>query len=390
MTNAITEENNIIANIAQMKGELAESRQARHREEINLSDADREVLEAAKAVVAEAQGKLNRLTQEKRAAEVALAELNHRLDSGDESVTTEAIAAEERSIDRASRLIAPAKAEVQKADRALQPLLADSHLALLAAEAIETVSDTPVIITKGSSPEGVDKAIILNQSRPTKGYGTLDCSGEINVSSIGGATFNGASVAKVLTAKGSEVSVSDSRIIFDVARWETPRLRRPDKAALSLIGNAFERAFAHEVSGQADIQHLIAAGYNPTGVKSSHEGISHVLETNLDVNSSEGVAVGTLRALVSSRDAKRWHPMALEGVEANVQGAIGRLRGSLVGSVTDAGRITDVSLTLKGVRQDGWETTPMMQKIGGAPVLPVVGEAELTITFEFEPTDVEA
>lgn len=386
--NPIHDEKSILENIEDLRQELRASRKTRHKAEVALSDADREVIADAEEAASEAHAKVNRLAEEKEEAEESLASLNHRLDNGDESVTNESLTNARSNIDRATRLIAPAKVALAKTQRSLTPFLADSHLALLAAEAVEEVTDTPVIITKTSTPEDVGDAIVLSQTVPTEGYGTIFTSGKVNISTLGSAALPGALVSDVLRAQGCEVSVSKGSILFDLARWSTPPLSRPAASAMARIGNRFEATFADEVSGLAQVQDLLEKGYNAREIKSNHEGLSHVTDASIDVDREAGKVTGTLKALVSSRDIKRWHPVDFSEVKDDATSAFNALKNSLTGTTTEAGKVTDLSLVeIKRVHLEDWEGTDLFQKIAGSPVIPIVGEVSISVTFDFVATE---
>lgn len=362
----------------QLRHMLAEARKERRQ-----TPRPTEALETAQTALADAQDKVARLDQEKADAKRLLASLNARLDAGDENVTVDEIVSAEKSIDRLDRLRKPAMKAVQEAERTLKPLAADEHLAHLAADALEEITDVPVVIRK-TVKEAPDIAplIIVSQTKPTKGYGTLGCSGEVSLHTRE-TSIDTHSLAAILASTGSEVDVHERGIRFEEARWSVPRLAQPSYGAFENYVNDLGRAW-HGVVSDADLaRRRREHGYHAAR-DNGWTGLFKV--TSLDLAAEAGVAKGTAAISLAAQDHTDDLPHTI--LRNKLDRLIEIFREGSVGGHTAAGEIVDLSVTDSGVgKWNLWNDDEIAHAMGLASH-PHTLDATVVVEFRYEPVEV--
>ena len=343
-----------------------------------------EALQIAEKASELAQAKADRLTSSKAEGEGRLAALNARLDDGDESVSVDQIVFTEEEVKRAGRLLVPATKEAKQANRVLGPLQADDHLAHLFADAVDQVHDAPTVICKvPSEAPAFEPLIVVSQTTPTKNYGRLDASGQVQVTTKGADLDSGA-LKRVLEDMGSEVGIANGTVTFLRANWPTPRLAEPSANALSVMMVDFEEAFRGQVAGGAEMQRLVEAGYSIRGVRSEWNGLlkrgSETLTT-----ATPGEAIGTAR-FVAAIQHDRGDSTSVEEVKSELETLVSTFQSCAVGGWGEAGQIEAIELL--GVEEYRGEATPWTRgevpHVQGVTAWPVTVEAALRVTYSYE------
>ncbi|KRE37976.1 hypothetical protein ASG73_10305 [Janibacter sp. Soil728] len=378
----IGEEMSLTGQIAALTAERSQSRSERRSLPRPMG-----ALQAAREGVREARSKVSRLEQEQADATAALASLNARLDAGDETVSTGEIVSAEKGIDRAGRLLKPATADLRKAERTLAPLESDEYLAGLVADALESVTDVPVVIRKSvdDAPE-VSPIVVVSQVSPTENYGTLDAAGEVRLTCIE-TVIDSDSLTDALEATGSEVRVRGDRVTFDKAWWNTPRLAAPSQHAVASLMATFARAWHGQVSGAKEVENLHARGYQAATVTAQVTGLFRRGDESLTV-SEDGTATGSASFVVASQH-ERGECLTVDQLRDELTSLVGIFQET-VGAVTEAGEI--VSLTLGEVtKYEGdaypWEPSQVAHSYG-SPLWPISASATLTVTYRYEQAEV--
>lgn len=381
-TEMIGEEMSLTGQIAALTAERSQSRSERRTLPRPMG-----ALRAAREGVREARRKVSRLEQEQADATATLASLNARLDAGDETVTTEAITQADASIDRAGRLLKPATADLRRAERTLAPLEADEHLAGLVADALESVTDVPVVIRKSTddAPD-VSPIIVVSQVSSTEDYGTLDAAGEVRLTGVG-TVIDSDSLTDALEATGSEVRVSGDRVTFDKAWWSIPRLAAPSQHAVSSLMATFAKAWHGQVSGAKEVANLHARGFQAATVTAQVTGLFRRGDESLTVG-EDGTAIGSASFVLASQH-ERGECLTVDELRDELSTLAGIFQET-VGAVTEAGEI--VSLTLGEVteyRGDAypWEPSQVAHSYG-SPLWPITAAATLTVAYRYEQAEV--
>lgn len=374
----ITEELSHGEEIARLSERRALSRKAR-RKMPRRTDA----LDAAREAVLKAQEKVSRLEQERADAKATLESFNGRLDKGDESVSTSDVIQAEKSVDRVERLLRPATADLRRAERTLAPLEADEHLAGLVADALESVTNVPVVIRKSvDDAPRVSPLIVVSQVSPTEDYGTLDAAGEVRLTGVE-TLIDSDSLTDALEATGSEVRVSGDRVTFNKAWWSTPRLATPSQHAVSSLMATFARAWHGQVSGAKEVENLHARGFQAATVTAQVTGLFRRGDESLTVG-EDGTATGSASFVLASQH-ERGECLTVDELRDELSALAGIFQET-VGAVTEAGEI--VSLTLGEVtKYEGdvypWEPSQVAHGYG-SPLWPITAKATLTVTYRYE------
>lgn len=385
-TQMIEREHELHAEIEVLKKQINESRQERRQ---LAADGDTESIEDAQEAYDEAEAKVDRLEDHKKAAETGKGELDARLSAGDETVSVDDMVNAEKAVQRLATLIKPAKAELQKAERALKPLLADQELAHLAANIIELETDVPVIIRrKPENAPDVTPAVILSQTEATDSYGTLSASGSVKVTEVGETGIDWRAVKAAFDDAGCEGSVSEKGIVLDAAMWPLPRLHAPSASAFGALVSTFGRAFHAQAMGGEQAQALVKAGYNPQGVKSTWAGLFKPWGRETLEVAAPGEAVGEATVLCALQH-DRGESAGLEDIQNDLESLVSTFQNEAVGGWSEAGELMSIELvevnTYRG-HETPWGRNEVV-RLMGEPVWPYTAKATLQATYRYEPTE---
>lgn len=342
---------------------------------------DAKIAQSFKDAHAEAAATLAERRQKHVDAQTSEKHLEERLAAGDESVTETDLSGAAAAIKRAKLLLPSAEAECRKAECAVAPWLADNHLAYLAADVMTPVIDVPIIHRKRASdaPE-LSPAIILSQVTPTEGYGTLDASGEVEVTVVGEADIDWRVVQQAFDDAGCEASASENGIVFDQAAWPVPRLSAPSSHALALFSRLFMEAWTRQIEYNEVVDHLMERGYKvrPGDRTTGLAALSQHLDSNF--TAAYGEATGTVRFRLAT------DYLDAESLATEVEALIGTFRTS-IGNITDAGEITDLSLvSLERANGSTWDRSVKYGETGH-PLYPATVEIEVEIKYAYEPAN---
>ena len=373
----IKSELQLAAEIDRLRQQLTESRHARR-----LTPRPSERLDAALISRKEAYSKLQRLKAQRAEAQSDLASMNTRLDAGDETVSVEEILAAEKAIERFGKLLKPAKKAMDEAHRNVQPLIADEHLAHLAATGIEEITDVPVVICKmiEDAPE-ISPLIVVSQTKPTEGYGTIDCSGEVSLH-VTGTEIDSDALAEVLESTGSEVVIDGSRIRFHSAHWPLPRLTQPSAAAFETYCNDLGRAWHGLICGAEEARRMREHGHHAAR-ENDWTGLFKVTAADLAVEA--GVATGT--ANVSLAAQYRSEDMPHDELRHELDRLVEIFREGSLGGRTAAGEIVSLDITDTSVGTLGaWDPSEVAHVMGMASY-PRTLNATIRVEFRYEPVE---
>lgn len=336
----------LCSEIGALRQRVAESRKERRA---SASAGDAEAIRLATEARDEARAKVERLTCAKTDAKARLAYLNNRLDAGDESVSLDDVMAAEKAVERAARLEKPAKAALAKAETKLRPLLADNHLALLAADVLEKVTDIPVIVRKRTEDAPmVEPSIILSQTMPTEDYGTLNPSGTVTVKVVGDPAIDWRAVRLAFGDTGSEASASSTAITFDRAAFPIPVLAAPSQSEVTRWAQTFAHSWCAFVETKPGTERLQAAGYSVSGA-TGFTGYSNVISTDLVCDG--GKATGSVKlSLATTED------LSVEEIKGRVDALLAIFKGEHLGLETEAGEIVAMAIAEASVgARDQWK-----------------------------------
>ncbi|HSX68454.1 hypothetical protein [Nocardioides sp.] len=255
-------------------------------------EADEEVKGDLELELSKAQATVKALSDTLAAAEATKAALDRRIDGGDDSVSPLEVVEADMAIRATKGKLKPAEADLRKAQRAVDPLLADNHLALFVADTISELVDVPVLVRKRPGDvKGIADAVILSQTEPTKGYGTVKASGIVRVTERGVTGLDLEALEDALRGTGSEVNVYGDVIDFDSALWPVTRLAQPSVLAVSQFAEALEQTFG------AEIQRGKKAGNS----YAYYKPLWQTIEASLDVIEA-GTAKGKVVAVFGIQD----------------------------------------------------------------------------------------
>lgn len=374
----IREEIDLITEIEQLRHSLSAARERRR-----TAPRPHDALDAAQQALAAAQAKVKRFDREQAEARTLLASLNARLDIGDEDVSVEEIVSAEKSIERLDRLKKPATKAVQEAEKALKPLAADDHLALLAADALEEVNDVPVVITKSveDAPD-ISPLIIVRQTKATKNYGTLKCSGEVSLHARD-TELDLEALSDALEATGSEVDVDHRGIRFSDARWPLPRLSQPSAKAFETYVSDLLRGWHGVVSDEDLARRRREHGYI-AAKGNGRTGLSKIKA--LDFVVADGIATGTATVALAAQDHADDLPHTV--LKQKLDHLIGIFREGSLGGHSEAGEIADLSITETAVaNRKVWDIDDLDHTMG-MPNYPQTLDATIVVGFRYEPVEV--
>jgi hypothetical protein len=211
-------------------------------------EADEEIKAELETAVKEARKVVQGLNVSLATAERRKADLDKRIDTGDDTVSPLEVVEADMAIRTTKGKLTPADATLRRAERALEPFLADDHLSLLVADTI--YPDVPTLIRKRASDvHGFSDAIVLSQIEPTECYGTASPSGRVRFTEIGTTGLDLEALEAALRATGSEVQVHPGLIDFEVALWPVPRLKSPSQDEVVRFADLAARAFQATVEG---------------------------------------------------------------------------------------------------------------------------------------------
>lgn len=356
------------------------------RERRRLSAAsDKDTSEPLREAYRDAEALLALRASDRARLAADLETLEERLGNGDDAVTEEELTTASSRLRRADLLLPPAKVSLAVAEGALRPFLADNHLAALAADALETITDVPVFIQKAHDtvPE-VAAAVILSQMTPTKDYGTVDAAGEVRFIVRGNAAVDLDRWQQFMVDQGSDVRVRQGVIEFTRAAWPVPRLARPSGEAVARFASLFGEAWASRIEDSGVAGVLAEAGYKVQTTRTGLTALNTCIDTSLTVEDRRATGVATL-LLSAERPYGRF---TVEDIEVEVRELTDSLRAELVGVVTEAGEVVDLTVACIG-KGDGsiWDRGARVGVTGHLTYLPTI-EVALQLDYTFEPVSV--
>lgn len=365
--------------IKSLRETLAESRQARR----SLPKPEG-ALEVAQQAYDEAQVTLRKTKGALAAQEIGLAELEAQQKAGDRSVTANSIRAVRDEIETLTNYLGADEKALRQAQRALRPLLADEHLAYLAADALESITDVPVVVYKTpSEAPDIEPLVIVSQTTATESYGSLEANGSVRLTTKG-TKVDTTALQTVLERAGSEVSVNGNGIVFDVAAWPTPRLSEPSVHALAELMLSIERAFKSQVAGGGTIGLLARAGYNVSKAKSVWAGLIARGSESLEIT-APGEVVGTA-VFCAAIQHDRGDSASVEDIKRELDSIVATFQSEAIGGWSEAGEI--VSIELVGVDTYRGHANPWTERdvvrVLGTTAWPVTAEAVLKVTYKYE------
>jgi hypothetical protein len=201
-------------------GRLAEAAVARQSESLLADAGDR--LGASAAAVA--------------AAKAHLEDLGTRAEAGDETIKGFDLAVAKEDVTLAETRHRKATSDHAKAARTHNIDACDNHIADFVADALDCVLDVPVFVhRRPENAPDIEPRIVLSQTEPTKGYGTLDVSGAVAVTVVGDPAVDWQAVRDFFAETGSEVTVSPGQITVADACFPVPVLREPSASPLDSL-----------------------------------------------------------------------------------------------------------------------------------------------------------
>lgn len=319
------------------------------------------------------------------AAERQKAALDKQIDSGDDTVSALKVVEADMAIRTTKGKQQPADAALRKAQRALDPFLADNHLAFLAAASLEDLVDVPVLVRKRPSDvRGVTDVVILSQTTPTSGYGTLSASGEVSVKLVGNPLMDWEVVKDSLSSTSSDVDVTPQKIVFHSAHWPIPRLSQPSEAAVRHYMEDFGRGWHAHVSGAAKAARMRAAGYHQA-TTTGWNGLFRV--QNIDMNVESGKVLAKVDFIAAAHHGAEF--LNPQEIVTNLRELAEIFRQESVGGVTGAGEIVSISLSedFEQIHNSVWDAEKFEWNNGRAK-RPLTLASSIEIEFRFEPVEV--
>ncbi len=365
---------------AEERAQVARLRQAAALSDARMRDEHQETYDNALA-------RYEPLAAERAEAEARRASIEAAWNAGDDSVSADEATALDVAIKRLTGLEKAAQRALVDARRELEPWLADYHLSYLAGDIIATVTDAPILHhNRAQDAPEIVPSIILSQTKPTIGYGTIDASGEVNVTLVGEPVIDWRRVKEAFEDAGCEVTVTDSKIVFHSAAWPLPRLTAPSGQAVTRLADLLLEAWQAQVEvaiSPAEEERLARVGIrvNPSSVWTDDIALSKLLSR--DFGYDDGRATGTIRiALAAERHTGTYRH---EDIEHSARDLVKTFANQIVGDLTPAGEVTD--LTLVSVEKgDGsiWDRAVKYGQTGHPIYLPTI-EVEVRVSYMYEP-----
>jgi hypothetical protein len=274
------------------------------------------------------------------------------------------------------------EAEARKAQRALEPFLADNHLSLFVADTIDP--DAPALVRKRPSDvRDVTDVVILSQTTPTSGYGTLSASGEVSVKVVGNPLIDWEEVKDRLSSTGSDVDVTPQKIVFHSAHWPIPRLSQPSEAAVRHYMEDFGRGWHAHVSGAARVARMKEAGYHQA-TTTGWNGLFRV--QNIDMKVEGGEVLVKVDFIAAAHDDAEF--VSPQEIVTNLRELAEIFRQESIGGVTGAGEIVNVSLSedFEQIHNSVWDAEKFEWNNGRAK-RPCTLASSIEIEFHYEPVE---
>ncbi|QIX27595.1 hypothetical protein ncot_14035 [Nocardioides sp. JQ2195] len=291
-TNSIDQFREITDQIVSLKAQRTEVANNLRAEGIRADEEARQELYKAADAARQALADIERQIA---AAEAEKARLDAAVDAGSDDVDDMDLFSATTTVRRLKGKRKPAAAEVQKAEGALRPFLADDHLASLAVETFESLVDVPVLLRKRPRDvQGIADAVVLSQVEATTDYGTVKPSGRLRFTELGNTGLDLDALEDALKETGSEVFVTAGLIDFEQALWPVTRLIQPSEGAVTEFAHVLERAFDAE---------LKRGGNKATETYRSYDAVWHTAEASLSVP-EEGKAKGKIVATFGVEDER--------------------------------------------------------------------------------------
>jgi hypothetical protein len=349
-------------------------------------EADERTKDDLEVAATEAREVVQWLASSLAAAERQKSALDKRIDSGDDTVSALKVVEADMAIRTTKGKQKPADAALRKAQRVLDPFLADNHLAFLAVATLEDLVDVPVLVRKRPSDvRGITDVVIVSQTSPTSGYGTLSASGEVSVKVVGNPSVDWEAVKDRLSSTGSDVDVTPQKIVFHSAHWPIPRLSQPSESAVRDYMEDFGRGWHAHVSGAAKAARMRAAGYLLQATTSGWNGLFGV--QNIDMNVEGSKALAKVNFIAAAQDGAEF--LNPQQIVTNLRELVEIFREGSVGGVTGAGEIVSVSLSddFKQIHNSVWDAEEFDWNNGRAK-RPCTLASSIEIEFRFEPVEV--
>lgn len=331
----MTNEENLIKSLAENHAKVDDlmAQRTKINQELRTAGPDAKQLTALTKSVHEATKTHAKQAEERKAAEEMVAEIEAAWDSGDGTVSGEEHAIAKSAVERTSRMEAAVKQALDKAIAQCAPFSADNHLAHFCAEIITQYTAAPVLYRKRPEEDAPDviEAVVLSQTKPTRGYGTLDVSGNVGVKVIGSPEIDWDGIRAAFKATRSTVTANERGIELTEVIFPRPVLSEPSGSPLNSIAEDIANQWIYNVTNRPLKVSDATGEYLTTGT-----GYGAIAETEFH-GADGGKASGTMTLIlgtsVQSLDAKH-----LAGL---VETAVSGVLGHRVGTYTSMGQITD-------------------------------------------------
>ncbi|MDO3394904.1 hypothetical protein QWJ41_04180 [Nocardioides sp. SOB44] len=348
----------------------------------STSDADAEARSTAQQAYDEAAATVQE-TKAALAEQKALLERQQaQQKAGDRSVTAASVRATKDEIETLTNYLGHDQKTLQQAERTLRPLAADEHLAHLAADLIESVTDVPVVVRKvpAEAPD-IEPLIVVSQTTPTEDYGTLSAAGSVRLTAKG-TEVPVKALRDAFEDAGCEGQVTQTGITFDRAMWPLPRLAEPSIHGIASWMSDFEQAWGLQISGAREAETLRARGFGAR-VKTLWEGLFDRMTTNLDYEGGKATGTATFRVAAQQ---ERGPSMEIPDLKTELREVFGIFQRETIGAITEAGEVVSVEMSdVTGVNHN-WPSNSVAHRMGGA-IQPTTAEATVTVEFAYSPTE---
>lgn len=372
----IEQELALIAQAGAIRQQVTDSRLERRTYE----DGDAGTVQDAQQAADEARATLQATKASISAHQIALADLTADQKNGDRTITATNVRGIKDELETLQNYLGADKRTAQQTEQKLLPLIADQHLAHLAADILEGASDCPVIIRrKPSNAPDVSPAIVLSQVEATENYGTLDACGSVRITEVGETGVDWDAMQDAFEDSSCEGKVSAKSVRFDTAQWPLPRLAEPSVHGIASWMTTFEQAWGSQITGADVANQLSESGYGARA-KSVFLALFHRADT--DLTFGDGTAVGTSTFRVAAQ-ASNGSSMDVPELKAELTELLSLFSQETVGGISEAGEIVSVTLSEVAGSRFAWPKNAVEWRMGG-PMQPTTAEAAVTIQYAYE------
>jgi hypothetical protein len=359
---------------AALRSARADLRRAGQAEENKARQAALQARREAEAAVAAASVALD--TKRRH-----LADLITRAGASDEDGDWgRQIAAAKEDVPPGETRMARVETEAGRVRRSTAAALSDNHLANLAADVIEGLTTSPVIVRSNpATAPDLSPMIVLSQTADTDSYGTLAANGSVAVAVVGESDLDWRDVERALADLGCEARVSPTRIDFDRAAWPLPRLSAPSSLAVRRLGVAAVEWWTSLIEQSEVRAYWEERGYMS---RATMEALASIEDDTL--TAEDGHAEGTLRLRLGVKNVGMGGEVNADNLLVEVRDVTTALTRRL-GEVTEAGKLVSAEL-VSADRADGsvWNV-PAKYRATGHALWPATITAEYRLTFAYQP-----